>query len=244
MAGWNRSVTGLIINRHAPNSVTPENASLTAQVLNGVGQFAGDLPASVAGFFGGAAAGGGGGVVAAAPTGEAAGPRHRPRWRGHRRGFGFGATPEASRQILLDAYAARDGRIKTWQDAVHVVASSLWRPRSRAPSARRHEPRGRQGRRQSLELGASISHQRGANAAAQVVTAPAWARRWTAISRRQGLHRRRDPRGRDAHRGRGHFAAPKRPTTPAACSPTWRPLPADGRPPWEAMDRGVEGPGV
>jgi hypothetical protein len=126
MAGWNRSVTGLIINRHAPNSVTPENASLTAQVLNGVGQFAGDLPASVAGFFGGAAAGGGGGVVAAAPTGETAAPVTVPVGAVIGAGFGMGATPEASRQILLDAYAMRDGKIKTWQDATHVIAHSLW----------------------------------------------------------------------------------------------------------------------
>jgi soluble lytic murein transglycosylase-like protein len=126
MAGWDRSVTGLIINRKAPDRVTPENAGLVSQVMNGVGQFAGDAPASIAGFFGGAAAGGAAGGAGAAPTGEAAAPVTVPVGAVVGAGFGMGATPEAARQILLDSYALRDGKIKTWQDATHVIAHSLW----------------------------------------------------------------------------------------------------------------------
>lgn len=125
-AGWDRSVTGLVINRHAPNAVTPENAGLVSQVMNGVGQFAGDAPASIAGFFGGGALGGGAGAAAAAPTGEAAAPVTVPVGAVIGAGFGMGATPEAARQVLLDAYAARDGKIRTWQDATHVITHSLW----------------------------------------------------------------------------------------------------------------------
>lgn len=125
-AGWDRSVTGLAINRQAPTSVTPENAGIVSKVANSVGQFAGDLPFSVAGMFGGAAVGGGGGAAAAAPTGEVAAPVTVPVGAVLGGGFGFGATPEAARQILLDAYAARDGKIKTWEDAVHVIGNSLW----------------------------------------------------------------------------------------------------------------------
>lgn len=122
-AGWDRSVTGLVINQSAPSSVTPRDAGMVSQVANAVGQFAGDVPASVAGFFGGAAAGAAGGalVPGANLTGapEAAGAVIGA-------GVGAGATPEAGRQILLDAYALRDGKIKTWGDATHVIASSLW----------------------------------------------------------------------------------------------------------------------
>lgn len=122
-AGWDRSVTGLVTNRHNPTSVVPENASLTAKVLNAVGQFSGDAPASIAGFFGGAAAGtaAGAAVPVAGETGvsEAIGAVGGA-------GFGMGATPEAARQILMDAYNLRDGKIKTWQDATHVIAKSLW----------------------------------------------------------------------------------------------------------------------
>jgi soluble lytic murein transglycosylase-like protein len=122
-AGWDRSVTGLIVNRRAPTTVLPQNASITNKVLNAVGQFAGDAPASVAGFFGGAAAGTTAG--AAVPVGGETGVTEAIGAVGGA-GFGMGATPEASRQILLDAYALHDGKIKTWQDATHVIASSLW----------------------------------------------------------------------------------------------------------------------
>lgn len=125
-AGFDRSVTGLIKNGRAPTSVTPENAGIVSQVMNGVGQFAGDLPASIVGSVGGVAAGGGGGAAVAAPTGELAAPVTVPVGAVIGGGFGFGATPEAARQILLDSYMARDGKIKTWQDAVHVISHSLW----------------------------------------------------------------------------------------------------------------------
>lgn len=123
LAGWDRSVTGLAVNRQSPNRVTPENAPIVSQVMNGVGQFAGDAPAAIGGFFGGVALGtaAGAAVPVAGETGasEAVGAVIGG-------GYGAGATPEAMRQVLLDAYAVRDGKIKTWQDAVHVATSSVW----------------------------------------------------------------------------------------------------------------------
>lgn len=114
-AGWDHSVTGLVMNRANPTSITPQNAGLVSKIFNAVGQFAGDAPASVAGFFGGGAAG---------ATIPVAGETGIPEIIGA--GFGMNAAPEAGRQILMDSYNARDGKIKTWQDATHVIASSLW----------------------------------------------------------------------------------------------------------------------
>jgi hypothetical protein len=116
-AGWNMSVTGLATNGRPTNVVMPENAGLFDRVMNGVGQFSGDLPATVGGFFGGAAVGGTVGsavpVVGTVAGGVVGG------------GAGAAGAPEAARQILLDAYAAHDGRIRSWQDAVQVVTHSL-----------------------------------------------------------------------------------------------------------------------
>src|SRR5579859_951931 len=169
-AGWDRSVSGLIITRHNPTSVTPQNAGLAAQVMNATGQFLGDAPASVAGFFGGAAVGGGGGAAVAAPTGEAAAPITVPIGVVAGAGFGMNATPEASRQILMDAYNLRDGKIKTWQDATHVIASSLWETtKAGVVGAVTNFVGGKVGGK-VIELGANKLVSGGANASAQVIS--------------------------------------------------------------------------
>ena len=124
-AGWDLSVTGLVINRRAPATVLPENAGLLDRVAHGAGLMLGDAPAAVAGFFGGAAAGGGAGAVVAAPTGETAGVVTVPLGAVVGAGIGSAAVPEGGRQILLDTYAVQSGKIKTWEDALEVVTHGL-----------------------------------------------------------------------------------------------------------------------
>lgn len=159
-AGWDVSVTGLAINRKLPELVQNPNAGVFSRVMSGVGQFLGDAPASVGGFFGGAAAGAAVPVAGETGVSEIIGG-----------GFGMGATPEAGRQVLLDAYKAHDGRIKTWQDAVHVIASSLWdTAKAGAIGAVTNVVGGKAGEL-ALKAGASELVSGGANATAQVAAA-------------------------------------------------------------------------
>lgn len=113
LAGWDMSVSGLIQSQGKPQHVLPQNANLLNTVLSGVGQFAGDAPAGIAGFFGGAAAGAA--VPGAGETGisEVAGG-----------GAGAAAIPEAARQALLIGY--NRGEIHTWQEAVAAIGKATW----------------------------------------------------------------------------------------------------------------------
>jgi len=171
-AGWDRSVTGLVLNRHAPTSVLPANAGIVSRVLNSVGQFAGDVPASYAGFVGGEYAGiaAGGAVPGAGETGASeviggvAGA-----------GFGMNATPEAARQILLDAYRAKDGSIKTWKDAIHVISSSLWETTKAGVVGAATNLVGGKAGEIAINAGASKLVSAGATGAAQVTTSVATA---------------------------------------------------------------------
>lgn len=172
-AGWDISVTGLAVNGTLPKLIMPQNAGLFSRVMAGAGQFTGDVPASIAGFFGGAALGAGGGAAAAAPTGEAAAPITVPIGTVIGAGFGAGATPEAGRQILLDAYKARDGRIKTWQDAVHVIGSSLWETTKAGATGAVANFAGGKAGEIVLKAGANELISGGVNATAQVASATA-----------------------------------------------------------------------
>jgi hypothetical protein len=251
LAGWDVSATGLAVNGTSPKLVTPQSAGLASKVMNASGQFLGDLPFSVAGMFGGATVGAGvggaGGAAAAAPTGELAAPVTVPVGVAGGAivggGFGFGATPEAARQILLDAYAARDGRIKTWQDAVHVVASSLWETTKQGTIGAASNLVGGKVGAKALELGASQYISGGANAAAQVVTATGVgsaldghvpdAKDFTAAALLAvGMHTA------------GHFATPKaaRDATSRVQSNMENLYRQTGVPPWEAMDRASKDP--
>lgn len=124
-AGWDISVSGLVVNGHAPMTVLPQDAGLLDRIAHGTGQFLGDLPTTAVGFFGGGILGGGGGAAAAAPTGELAAPATVPIGAILGAGTGAAVLPEASRQVLLDSYAAHDGKIKTWGDAMQVGGHSL-----------------------------------------------------------------------------------------------------------------------
>lgn len=159
-AGWDVSVSGLALNRKLPSLVQNPNAGVFSRVMAGVGQFAGDAPASVAGFFGGAAAGAAVPGVGETGISEVVGA-----------GFGMGATPEAGRQVLLDAYKAGDGRIKTWQDAVHVIASSLWDTTKAGIVGGVTNVVGGKAGEIALKAGASTLVSGGVNAAAQVAAA-------------------------------------------------------------------------
>lgn len=56
-SGWQMSVTGLLANRKLPDTVLPENASMAMNIAKSAGQFAGDIPAMIAGGVMGGAAG-------------------------------------------------------------------------------------------------------------------------------------------------------------------------------------------
>ena len=84
-AGFQSSVSGLILRGKTPDKVLAEDADMKARIGASVGALAGDLPAMVGGFAIGTPAGGG---VASAATGAAA---------------AF-ALPAALRSTLMDAY--------------------------------------------------------------------------------------------------------------------------------------------
>jgi hypothetical protein len=112
-AGWNMSVSGLMINGKKPDTVLPEDAGTYEKVLAGGGQLAGDLPAmivgAVGGTLGGAAVGAPAGPIGAAAGGLVGG------------GAGANALPEAMRQILLGYYDR--GEVRTWRDFMERVGT-------------------------------------------------------------------------------------------------------------------------
>lgn len=109
-AGLQMSSTSLLTG--PPNVVPPEHAGTMGKILEGAGQFVGDIPASVAGFVGGTAAG------AAIPGfGETVlGPLATG-------GAGAAALPEAMRQVLMDHY--RNGTAASWDQVWSRTASII-----------------------------------------------------------------------------------------------------------------------
>lgn len=122
-AGFDMSVTGL--SRHAPEHVLPQDASLMQKVLSGAGMMAGDVPATVLGFFGGAA--GGAAAGAAVPV---AGETGAAEAIGGVVGAGFGsaAMPEAMRGVLMDYYEHQEkyGQFPGWQDVFSRSSKVVW----------------------------------------------------------------------------------------------------------------------
>lgn len=112
-AGWQMSVSGLISRGGTPDTVAPEHAGLLGKVAEAMGQAAGDLPATVAGFFSGAAAG------AAVPVGGETGLTELAG-----AGMGSAALPQAMREVILDSY--HRGEVHNWADFYAMATKSLW----------------------------------------------------------------------------------------------------------------------
>ncbi len=108
-AGWQSSATGLAVtNKQLPTVVLPKDASMAAQVVSGIGQFAGDVPAIAAGLFGGGVAGSEIPVV-----GNVAGAA-----------MGSFAVPAALRKVYMDHY--EKGDIQTAEELAGRTMSTLW----------------------------------------------------------------------------------------------------------------------
>lgn len=118
MAGLGRSVSGLAISGHAPTLIAPEHAGLMSSILQGSGQFIGDIPAMVAGYVGGSAAGGAAGTAVAPGPGTVVGGLVGG-------GAGAAALPEAMRQVLMDQYAHPNG-VKSWKEFWSRAANIAW----------------------------------------------------------------------------------------------------------------------
>lgn len=118
-SGFNMSVTGLAIHGAAAKDAPDPHPTFVNSLLRDAGQMAGDLPASLTGFFAGTAAGAvaGAAIPVAGETG--AGEAGGMLVGG---GFGFGAAPVAAREAMLDAY--NRGEIKTPADFLRVVGAS------------------------------------------------------------------------------------------------------------------------
>lgn len=95
-SGWGSSVTGLLINKRAPDTAE-EHPNLAGRIAQNIGQISGDLPAIVGGAILGGAAG--------AETGPGAAITAV--------GGGF-ALPEALRQTMIDGYT--NGDFKSFSD--------------------------------------------------------------------------------------------------------------------------------
>lgn len=116
-AGFDMSVSSLAL-RGAPKTIAPEQSGFTAKLMQGLGQFTGDLPATIAGLVGGAA----GGATVTSETGPGA-------IGGGLVGGGFGsaALPEAIRQTYMDQY--QNGGYKSFSDtmsrAAHIAYNTM-----------------------------------------------------------------------------------------------------------------------
>jgi len=115
-AGFDMSSSSLAF-RGAPKTVTPENAGLLGKVAFGLGEMAGDLPATTAGLVGGAAVGAG----ATAETGPGAAV-------GAAVGGGAGAAglPEALRQVLMDHYEHEADKTLDFETAMARASKIVW----------------------------------------------------------------------------------------------------------------------
>lgn len=126
IAGWQMGNVGMIAKGGRPDTVLKQkDLPLGEAAAGAAGQLLGDLPASIAGFVmgsrAGAAVGGAAGGLAG-PEGVPVGAAIGSVVTG---GAASAATPEAVRQVLLDAYDAKDGNVRTWQDAAKLAIHSL-----------------------------------------------------------------------------------------------------------------------
>lgn len=172
-AGWDLSVTGLVTQGKSPEVALGENATTFDRIAHGVGLLLGDLPATIAGFAGGGAAGGAAGAAVAAPTAEVAAPVTVPLGALIGSGAGAAALPEGSRQALLAAYAARDGKIKTWQDAIQVAGEGMIETTKAGVIGAITGPLGGKVGQVASKLGAPTVVAGGANATSQALGATA-----------------------------------------------------------------------
>lgn len=166
-AGLQMSATGLGARMAAgagrPDMQLDEHASLPDIVANSVGQIAGDLPLSIAGFIGGGIAGAAGGTAVAPGVGTAVGGVA---------GAGAGAAfaPEATRQALLAGFDAQEGRIRNWQDAATVAGRAGTAVAKQTLVGAVTAPLGAGGARLATRVGANIVTATGVDAVTQAVT--------------------------------------------------------------------------
>lgn len=117
-AGFQMSVSGLAMRGQRPDKQLAPDAGFVDILANATGQTIGDLPATVAGFFGGGAAGGAAGTTVFPGLGTAVGGVVGA-------GAGSAFAPEATRQVLLANIDYGDGKIRTMEDvkqtAVHAA---------------------------------------------------------------------------------------------------------------------------
>lgn len=161
-AGWDRSVGGLVVNRHTPRTALAADAPVLNRVAEATGQFVGDAPWIVTGFVAGA--GIGAGLTAETGPGAAVGAAAGG-------GAGAGFLPSASREVLLDTYASHEGNVKSWQDALSLATKSGVRVMKDTAIGSISQLVGGKVGTTALKAGASEFVAGGANATAQVVTA-------------------------------------------------------------------------
>jgi len=106
-AGWDMSVTGLLVQGEMPDTVLSEDAGIGFRLASQLGTLSGDAIPMVAGAFGGGVAGATGGAAVAGPPGAAVGATVGA-------GAGAFALPEAIRSILMEHYAK--GEIEDFSD--------------------------------------------------------------------------------------------------------------------------------
>lgn len=116
-AGWGSSDIGLAVHGGLPETVMPMEASTSMKVAAAAGQFAGDLPATIGGFFLGSSAG--------AAAGSPLGPGGAAVGGIVGGGFGAGAVPQAIREALIAGY--RRGEIHTFSDFAGVMGGATMR---------------------------------------------------------------------------------------------------------------------
>lgn len=166
-AGLQTSDLGLLVHGK-PTTVMPENSGLFNQIAAATGQTLGDLPFSIAGWYGGAYAGGAAG--AAVPGGgetglsEAAGAAVGG-------GFGSAALPQAVREAMLDYY--NKGDVHDWHDFFSVLSGSLMRTLKAGTVGAIMSPAGEGAASVAGRLGANTFTKGMANMGTQVVTGTA-----------------------------------------------------------------------
>jgi len=126
-AGFDMSVSGLVISGKSPDMVLNENPEMFMRIAMNIGTIAGDLPAMIAGGIGGGAAGGAAGAAAgtvALPLVGTVGLGATGAVLGA--GAGGNALPEAIRTALMESYEKGDVQSFSdfWERASTVFINS------------------------------------------------------------------------------------------------------------------------